>query len=166
MRELGRKLPLERLSIPLHYLKTAQKILSQKRSDSDKIYSLHKPAVKCCAKGKEHKKFEFGSKVSIMADQSSGIIMGAINFTESLHDSKIIPGALEQYQRLNGEQPKEVFVNRGYRGMKEYKFTKINTPKPEKNILKEKRKGHTKRVGIEPVIGHLKQNCRLGKIIG
>lgn len=163
MRELGRKLPLERLSVYLPYLKTAQKVLSQKRGDSHKIYSLHEPDVKCYAKGKEHKKFEFGSKASIMVDQSSGIIVGAINFTESLHDSKTIPEALEQCQRLIGEQPKEVFVDRGYRGKNEHNATKINVPKPEKNISKQKRKGHIKRAGIEPVIGHLKQNYRLNR---
>ena len=163
MRELGRKLPLGRLSVYLPYLKTAQKVLSQKRGDSHKIYSLHEPDVKCYAKGKEHKKFEFGSKASIMVDQSSGIIMGAINFTESLHDSKTIPEALEQYLRLTGEQPKEVFVDRGYRGKNEHNSTKINIPKPEKNISKQKRKGHIKRAGIEPVIGHLKQSYRLNR---
>jgi len=163
MRDLARKLPLERIGIYLPYLNTAQKILSQKRGDSHKIYSLHEPDVKCYAKGKEHKKFEFGSKASIMLDQSSGIIVGALNFTESLHDSKTIPEALDQYQRLTGEQPKEVFVDRGYRGKGEHNSTKINIPKPEKNISKQKRKGHIKRAGIEPVIGHLKHSYRLNK---
>lgn len=84
------------------FLTLAQKIISQKRGDSNKIYSLHslsrkcgKPDVKCYAKGKDHKKFEFGSKTSIMVDQSTGIIVGTINFTESLHDSKTIPQALD-----------------------------------------------------------------------
>ncbi|MEO6681708.1 MAG: IS5 family transposase [Ginsengibacter sp.] len=161
LRETARKLPLERLGAHLPYLKIAQQVLSQKRGDSNKIYSLHEPDVKCYAKGKEHKKFEFGSKASIMVDQSSGIIVGAINFTESLHDSKTIPKALEQYKRLTGEQPKDVFVDRGYRGKSEYNSTKINIPKPEKNISKQKRNGHIKRAGIEPVIGHLKQSYRL-----
>jgi len=119
--------------------------------------------VKCYSKGKDHKKFEFGSKASIIVDQSSGIIMGAINFTETLHDSKTIPEALEQYERLNGEQPKEVFVDRGYRGIKEYNGAKINSPKPEKNISNQKVQGHIQRAGIEPVIGHLKQSYRLSR---
>jgi hypothetical protein len=89
--------------------------------------------------------------------------MGAINFTESMHDSKTIPEALEQYERLNGEQPKEVFVDRGYRGTKEYKSAKINVPNPEKNISKEKRKGHIKRAGIEPIIGKLPAQQKLFK---
>lgn len=163
IREIARKLPLASLGIHLPYLKIAQQVLSQKRVGTQKIYSLHEPNVKCYAKGKEHKKFEFGSKASIIVDQHTGIIMGAINFTETLHDSKTIPEALEQYERLNGEQPKEVFVDRGYRGVSEYKGAKINLPKPEKNISKQKRKGHIQRAGIEPVIGHLKHSYRLSR---
>lgn len=163
VRDISRKLSPQRLEQHQSFLDTAEKILSQKRGDSNKIYSLHEPDVKCYAKGKDHKKFEFGSKASFMVDQSNGLIVGAINFTDSLHDSKTIPNALDQYERLNGEQPKEVFVDRGYRGVKEYKSTRINTPKPDKNISKEKRKGHIKRAGIEPVIGHLKQSYRLGR---
>ena len=36
-------------------------------------------------------------------------------------------------------------------------------PKPNPNISKEQRKGHSKRAGIEPIIGHLKRNYRLGR---
>ena len=102
VREPGRKLSLARLGAYLPALKLYQRVLSQKRGDSDKIYSLHEPDVKCYSKGKEHKKFEFGSKVSIIISQSTGIIMGAVNFTQSLHDSKTIPEVLEQFERLNG----------------------------------------------------------------
>ena len=161
VRELGRKLPLEKLGKYLPDLKIYQRVLSQKRGDSDKIYSLHEPDVKCYSKGKEHKKFEFGSKASILIDQSTGIIMGAINFTQTLHDSKTIPEVLEQYERLNGKQPKEVFVDRGYKGIKEYKGSTIHVPKPDENSTKAKRKKHSKRAAIEPVIGHLKQDYRL-----
>jgi IS5 family transposase len=147
----------------LPFLKLAQQIISQKRGESNKIYSLHEPGVKCYAKGKAHKKFEFGSKASIIVDQSSGIIMGALNFAETMHDSKTIPEALEQYERLNGAEAKNVFVDRGYRGVKEYKSSKIHVPKPDKNITKQVRKNHIKRAGIEPVIGHLKQNYRLSR---
>ena len=161
MRELARKLPLTRLGIYLPNLKLYQSVLSQKRGDTDKIYSLHEPHVKCYAKGKEHKKFEFGSKASILVDQHTGIIMGAINFTQTLHDSKTIPEVLEQYERLNGKQAKEVFVDRGYKGIKQYKDSTIHVPKPDKNITKAQRKKHSRRAAIEPVIGHLKKDYRL-----
>ena len=142
-------------------LKLYQQVLSQKRGDTGKIYSLHEPDVKCYSKGKEHKKFEFGSKASILIDQATGIIMGAINFTQTLHDSKTLPEVLEQYERLNGKQAKEVFVDRGYKGIKQYKDSTILLPKPDKNITKEQRRKHSKRAAIEPIIGHLKQDYLL-----
>ena len=163
LRDIARKLPLETLGKYLPDLKLYQIVLSQKRGDSNKIYSLHEPNVKCYSKGKDHKKFEFGSKASIIVDQSTGIILGALNFTETLHDSKTIPEALEQYERLNGALPKEVFVDRGYRGKSEYRSAKICVPKPDKNITKAQIKKHRKRAAIEPVIGHLKQDYRLCK---
>ena len=145
VREIARKLPLASLGLYLPSLKLYQRVLSQKRGDSNKIYSLHQPDVKCYSKGKEHKKFEFGSKVSILVDQHTGIIMGAINFTQTLHDSKIIPEALEQYERLNGKEAKDVFVDRGYKGIKQYKGATIHVPNQikispcpsEKNIPEE-----------------------------
>jgi transposase, IS5 family len=161
VREIARKLPLMSLGRYLPALKLYQRVLSQKRGDSDKIYSLHEPQVKCYSKGKEHKKFEFGSKASIIVDQMTGIIMGALNFTQTLHDSKTIPDVLEQYERLNGREAKEVFVDRGYKGIKQYKASTIHVPIPDKNITKAKRTKHSRRAAIEPVIGHLKQDYRL-----
>lgn len=46
VRELARKLPLARLGIYLPALKLYQRVLSQKRSESNKIYSIHEPDVK------------------------------------------------------------------------------------------------------------------------
>ena len=161
VRELGRKLPLGVLGTHLPRLKLYQRVISQKKGDSNKTYSLHEPGVKCYTKGKEHKKFEFGSKASILLDQTTGIIMGAINFTESLHDSKTVPEALEQYKRLTGKMPDEVFADRGYKGIKEYQGAKIHVPIPDKSITKAKREKHSRRAAIEPVIGHLKADYRL-----
>jgi IS5 family transposase len=163
VRELGRKLPLDALGKYLPQFKVYQKVLSQKRGDSNKIYSLHEPDTKCYSKGKEHKKFEFGSKASVLIDQQTGIIVGAYNFTQTLHDSKTVPDALEQYERLTGMEASEVFVDRGYKGITQYKTTKIQIPKPQKNITKSKRAKHSKRAAIEPIIGHLKTDYRLGR---
>ncbi|MBK8328625.1 MAG: hypothetical protein IPL09_03935 [Bacteroidetes bacterium] len=51
---------------------------------------MHEPHVKCYTKGKEHKKFEFGSKVSILVTQTTGVIVGALNFSGTEHDSKTL----------------------------------------------------------------------------
>ena len=161
VRELERKLnpdSLNRYATDLSLFKT---VLAQKRSDSGKVYSLHEPDVKCYTKGKEHKKFEFGSKASFLVTQSTGVIVGALNFTESLHDSKTLPSALEQYERLMNKEAINVFLDRGYRGPKTIKNTALHTPKPDKNITAAKRKKYKRRAAIEPVIGHLKYNYRM-----
>lgn len=56
-----------------------ERVLSQKRNSPEKIYSLHELEVQCISKGKEHKKHEFGHKVSIIRSATS-IILGARSF--------------------------------------------------------------------------------------
>lgn len=46
--------------------------------------------------------------------------MGAINFTQTLHDSRSIPEVLEQYERLNATQPAEVFADRRYKDISHF----------------------------------------------
>ena len=111
-----------------------ERVLAQKRGDSNKVYSLHEPEVKCYTKGKEHKRFEFGSKVSVLITQRTGVIVGALNFTDTLHDSKTLPLALDQYQKLNDREAKNLWLDRGYRGPKKINQTLLHTPKPDKNI--------------------------------
>jgi transposase, IS5 family len=161
VRELERKLTPDSLNRYATGLSLFKKVLAQKRSDTNKTYSLHEPDVKCYTKGKEHKKFEFGSKASFLVTQSTGVIVGALNFTETLHDSKTLPAALEQYERLMDKEPKNVFLDRGYRGPKTINNTALHTPKPDKNITPAKRTRHKRRAAIEPVIGHLKYNYRM-----
>lgn len=165
VRELERKLPP---NLHQNLLALFKKVVAQKRFDSDKIYSLHEPNVQCISKGKEHKKYEFGSKVSITTTLKSGVIIGALNIEKNVHDSKTLPPALEQQQRLTGIILKNTFVDRGYRGPKLVLGTTITLPdKPGKNRTayeKQKlREGFKRRAAIEPKIGHLKQDHRLGR---
>ena len=80
------------------------------------------------SKGKEHKKFEFGSKVSVIITKNTGVIIGAINIEKNIHDSKTLQLAIEQQQRLTSIILKNNFVDRGYRGVKEVLGTKIIIP--------------------------------------
>jgi IS5 family transposase len=162
-REMERKLTPQSLQKWGSDLQLFQKVLAQKKEDSNKIYSLHEPQVNCFSKGKEHKKYEFGSKASFLITQKTGVIVGALNFSENIHDSKTLPAALEQHQRLTGIKAKEVFVDRGYPGPKQIGDTQILLPKPNKNIALSQRKKHSRRAAIEPVIGHLKHDYRMIK---
>jgi len=160
-RELCRKLSPSAFEKHQQQLTIYAKVLGQKRSDSNKIYSLHEPEVKCYTKGKEHKKFEFGSKASILITQNTGVIVGALNFNENIHDSRTLPPVLEQYERLHNKKPVEVYADRGYRGPKQVNNVAIKVPLPNKNITKDQRQKHSRRAAIEPVISHLKFDYRL-----
>jgi Transposase DDE domain./Transposase domain (DUF772). len=165
VRELGRKLPSGEHT---NTLTLFNKVLSQKREDKNKVYSLHEPHVQCISKGKAHKKYEFGSKVSITTTAKSGVIIGALNLPKNDYDGHTLDAALEQQQRLSGRTLKELFVDRGYRGVTEVRGTKIHSPKPFAKSLTETQKkklkdGFARRAAIEPRIGHLKSDHRLGR---
>jgi IS5 family transposase len=165
IRELERKLPP---NLHQNILSLFKKVLAQKKSDSNKIYSLHEPHTQCISKGKEHKKYEFGSKVSIITTKNTGVIIGALNIEKNIHDSKTLQPALEQQRRLTGITLKNNFVDRGYRGVKEVSGTKIiiadKSAKNRTPYEKQKlRRGFKRRAAIEPKIGHLKQDHRLSR---
>lgn len=143
-----------------------EKILSQRKGTSHKIYSIHEPDVQCISKGKEHKKYEFGNKVSIIRSQT-GIILGACSFRNE-YDGHTIEESLKQVTRLTGRSIKQLAGDRGYRGKKEIDGTEIlipDIPKARDSYYqrKKKHKIFCKRAGIEPTIGHLKTDYRLGR---
>lgn len=165
VRELERKLPAGLYAADLALF---NQVLSQKRYDHDKIYSLHEPHVQCISKGKEHKKYEFGSKVSIITTKNSGVIIGAINIEKNDYDAHTLDPALEQQQRLTGHILKDAFADSGYRGLSQVRGTQICIPKPFDNKLSKYRqqkmkKGFRRRAAIEPTIGHLKSDYRLSR---
>ena len=60
------------------------KVLAQEKNSKNKIYSSHEPDVYCVAKGKAHKKYEYGCKGSVVLTQNTGIIVGAMTFEENV----------------------------------------------------------------------------------
>lgn len=170
LRDVKRKLGEEERLHYGPYLELYGQVLAQRRHDSNKIYSLHEPEVYCIAKGKAHKKYEFGCKVAVVRNGKSGVITGMKSFSKNQYDGHTLGPALEQSQKireqLGGSRPKVAVVDRGFRGRKEVSGTKVLIPgRPTKNqSSSEKRKLRKlfkSRAGIEPVIGHLKQDHRM-----
>jgi IS5 family transposase len=164
VRELKRNLGENRAYDEL--LSIFEKILLQRRNSPHKIYSIHEPDVQCISKGKEHKKYEFGNKVSIIRS-ATGVILGASSFRNE-YDGHTIQKSLEQVFRLTGKKIKRLAGDRGYRGKKEINGTQIlipDTPKAKDTSYQRKKKHQLfcKRAGIEPTIGHLKTDHRLGR---
>jgi len=169
IRELERSLSEDRALKYKEQLVLFQKILDQKRTDKDKIYSIHKPFTSCIAKGKAHKQYEFGTKVGLITTSKTLIITAIKSFKGNPHDSKTIQPLLEQVKANLGQQPKELIYDRGGKGKKEIGSTKIITPdyRPLKRDTpyqkRAKRIKFRRRAAIEPVIGHLKTDYRMGQ---
>jgi IS5 family transposase len=165
-RELMRKLNEKGLLKYECELKIFEKVLTQKKKDKDKIYSFNDTAVYCMSKGKAHKKYEFGSKVSIVLTKKSGIAIGGYNFEKNIYDGHTLPPVLKQVERLTGKEPDVAIVDRGYQGVKQIGKTEIIKPNRsnKKSSPYEKRKARKRfkrRAAIEPIIGHLKDDYRL-----
>lgn len=167
IREIERKIPFDQLQSYQEDLTLYKKVLSQKRKDKNKTYSLHKPFTSCIAKGKAHKPFEFGNKIGLTVTYKSLIITAIKSFQGNPHDSKTIEPLLDQLQENKLSIPKEVIYDRGGKGKKKIQNTVISTPdnKPLKRDSeyqkKKKRKKFRRRAAIEPVIGHLKSDFRM-----
>jgi len=168
IRELERKLPEESLLKYEKELSIFKQVLSQKRKDKNKIYSLHKPFTSCIAKGKVHKPYEFGNKIGLNVTANSLIITAIKSFDGNPHDSKTIAPLLEQMEKNLGYTPKEVIYDRAGRGVKKIGNTIVSVPsKPNKRDSQyqrqKKRKKFRRRAAIEPIIGHLKTDFRMGQ---
>jgi IS5 family transposase len=168
VRELVRQLPAQILDQLKERLALYEKILNQKQSDRNKIYSTHKPFTVCISKGKAHKPYEFGHKVGITVGAKKLIITSVETFEENLHDSKTIEPLLDQMEKNGFNKPQEIVYDRGGRGKSEIKGTKISTPtkvlKTDSAYQKgKKRKKFRRRAAIEPVIGHLKSDFRMAE---
>lgn len=168
VRELERKLPSDALEATADRFILFHRGLGQKRGDKNKLYSLHEPHVYCMSKGKDHKRYEFGTKVSISTTRDSKIIIGAMAFSTNKYDGHTLPEVLLQLQRLTQLSPTVALCDRGYKGKSKINETRIIRPSTttrdtDSAYKKLMRLRFRKRAGIEPVIGHLKSDHRLNR---
>ena len=129
---------------------------------------MHDPDVLCIAKGKAHKKYEFGRKASVTMLRDGGVIVSAVSFKENLYDGDTLEPALEQASQMTGKTFSSVLVDKGYRGRKNVSGTEVVIPgKIGKKLgyyqRSKQRKRNGRRAAIEPVIGHLKNDYRMAR---
>jgi len=146
-------------------LHNARRLLMQQRHDKNKLYSLHAPEVECIAKGKVHKKYEFGCKVSVVTTSMDNWVVGV----EALHgnpfDGHTLKGALKQVKRLVGWNPQNAYCDKGYKGNpKHLGETAVHLANRRKSSMKPSEwRWLKRRSAIEPVIGHMKQDNRMNR---
>jgi len=168
LREYERKSSPVTLLCRREELELFHRVLEQKRKDKNKVYSLHDPGALCIAKGKVHKKYEFGRKASLAMTARGGVIVAAKSFDRNLYDGDTLPDTLFQVKKLTGRWMRNCLVDRGYRGKTRVGDTTIELPKPIPKGLPpreraKERKRVARRAAIEPVIGHLKSDHRMAR---
>jgi IS5 family transposase len=169
VREIERKLSEEEKELYKTDLALYHRILTQKKQDTDKVYSLHEPHVYCMSKGKAHRKYEFGTKAVVVTTKKHGVIVGAMSLPKNDYDGHTLGPALEQVQRLVGRAPTRVLVDEGFKGKQRIGDTEIIRPhhlrqkKSTAYSRKKIRHWFGRRASIEPRIGHLKSDYRLDR---
>lgn len=167
LREINRKLQDTDKEVHKRILELITKVLSQTRHSKDKIYSLHEPQVACIAKGKSHKPYEFGSKISFSTLPKSNVIVDVSHFLGNPHDSKTLETVIPKLKSIMSNAFKFNIVDRGYRGKKTIEDIQIVIPNPKADSLKSieyqnvKSRQCKSRAAIEPVIGHVKSDHRM-----
>lgn len=167
LRDITRKLPESCRAARQEELDRYRQVVNQERQDTNKIYSLHEPEVCCIAKGKEHKKYEFGAKAAIVMTKTNCIIVGAKNFRDE-YEGDTLKGVLAQVSAVREYAPEIAFCDRGFRGRKKVGSTAIvlpesPSPKTTEHFKRKARKNFGRRGAIEPIIGHLKSDFRLAR---
>jgi IS5 family transposase len=141
----------------------AEQLLKQEKKTPKKLYSLHAPEVECISKGKIHKRYEFGCKVSVVTTCEEPWILSVMAHHENPYDGATLKECLNRASENSKNKIEYAFADKGYRGkahhpedVKIFISGKKNLPTAFKKLLKG-------RSGIEPIIGHLKQDHRLSR---
>jgi len=134
-----------------------------------KVYSIHAPEVECIGKGKAHKPYEFGVKVSVATtvqpSRGGQFVLAAKALPGNPYDGHTLATVIPHLQSLIGNEIKRIIADRGYRGHG------LPAPHDLRVYVSEQRRGVTaaikrelrRRAAVEPVIGHLKSDHRMDR---
>ncbi len=119
--------------------------------------------MECIAKGKAHKPYEFGVKVSLAVTHKEGFVVGIQACPGNPFDGHTLDGQLDQVERITGKVPGTTFVDRGYKGHG------VSEGRSRVLISGTRKLGYTlkrhllRRSAVEPEIGHMKADGLLGR---
>lgn len=160
IRDIERKLqPLpDRLS---ELMEVAKRIHQQQPKDTGKLYSVYAPETECIAKGKAHRRYEFGCKVVMVTTNQSNWIVGIKAVHGNPYDGATLRDALIQTEQLTRVVPRQAFVDKGFRGTQHHPTGVEVLISGTRKLTGVRRRCLKRRSAIEPVIGHTKQDHAL-----
>lgn len=143
-------------------LSRVNRILTQQRKDKNKLYALHAPELECISKGKTRTPYEFGVKVTVATTLNEGLVVGIRSMPGNPWDGDTLEETVEQASILMDRMPKTVIVDRGYQGIK-VEGVQILRSGQRRGVTRGLKAMIKRRSAIEPTIGHMKTDGRLGR---
>ena len=148
----------------------ASQIKGQKqRQRGPKLYSWHAPETECIAKGKAHKPYEFGVKVSIATTlkrcKGGQFAIHAKALPGRPYDGHTLETVIPEIEALTGATLKRILADAGYRGHNApgiYKL-RVFTTGQKRRVTPAIKRIMKRRAAVEPVIGHLKNGHRMDR---
>jgi IS5 family transposase len=172
IRDIGRQIAGEDdlQAIFLRPLHLASRVLDQNRHQRGrKVYSLHAPEVECIGKGKAHAPYEFGVKVSVATTikRSKGgqFALHAKALPGNPYDGHTLATIIPEMETIIGAEIGRVLADTGYKGHNaplSHKF-RVYTAGQKRRMTPAIKREMRRRAAIEPVIGHLKNEHRMGR---
>lgn len=143
-------------------LEIIEKVLTQEKVSKNKVYSIHEPFVECISKGKPHKKYEFGCKVSLVVTHKEGLVLSAEALHGNPYDGHTLKNALEEAESRCKRRIEAAFVDKGYKG-NSIEERNIFISGQKRGITPWMQKQIKRRQAIEPHIGHMKSDGKLSR---
>ena len=170
IRDIGRKIDgddeREALFRPLLVL--ASKVRHQDQHQrGPKVYALHAPEVECIGKGKARAPYEFGCKVSVATPVTSPKGGQFVLHAKALHgnpyDGHTLGPVVADLEKLTGIETRRIHVDKGYRGHTHPHKFRVWITGQVRRVTSAIRREMKRRAAVEPVIGHLKAEHRMGR---
>lgn len=140
-----------------------------RRQRGSKVYSLHAPEVECIGKGKAHRPYEFGVKVSVASPllrcKGGQFVAHVAALPGNPYDGHTLATVIPAMETMIGNSIERAITDAGYRGHNapsDYKF-KVYTAGQKRRVTPQIKREMKRRSAVEPVIGHLKAEHRMGR---
>jgi transposase, IS5 family len=151
-------------------LMLARRVREQRQNQrGPKVYSLHAPEVECIAKGKAHRPYEFGVKVSIATtlrhSRGGQFIAQAKALPGNPYDGHTLETVIPEIEAQIGASLARIVADRGYRGHNappDHRF-KVYISGQKRRVTEHIKRELRRRSAVEPVIGHAKGEHRMGR---
>jgi IS5 family transposase len=137
------------------------------RQRGPKVYALHAPEVECIGKGKARAPYEFGCKVSVATPATAPKGGQFVLHAKALHgnpfDGHTLGPVIADLEKLTGIETRRIHVDKGYRGHNHPHKFRVWISGQVRRVTAPIRREMKRRAAVEPVIGHLKAEHRMGR---